>query len=135
MTAICKDIATLINGDSSNNLILSEDLFYGRMPTKPQTCAVIYDNAGPPPLLQYIKARSTYEYGAFSVRVRASSYDKAYEIIESIREFLHGLNNVVANDHLYMLVEAVNAVGIIHYDENDRPVLFQNYTVQRKKPS
>jgi hypothetical protein len=130
--AVSKDIVQMLSGESSIGLTEGTDLFYGRMPIAPQNCAVVYDNAGPPPLLQYVKSRSTYEYAAISIRARHATYDGAYAIMESIRLYLHGLSGVTVDGSDYMLIEAVNAVGVIHYDENDRPVLFQNFSIQRK---
>jgi len=130
--SVARDIVDIINENVNLPYIKGTDIFYARMPTDPQDCIVIYDNAGPPPMLQYIKSRSTYEYAAVMVRVRNTNYDGAYESIEAIRIYLHGLHGVEINDSHYTLIQAVNAVGVLHFDENDRPVLFQNFSIQRK---
>lgn len=132
MNSCAKDIATLINDESSIGLVLGTDLFYSRMPVTPQNCVVLYDNSGPTPMLQLSQARSTYNYNSISVRVRNTSYDGAYAIIDAIQTFLHGRHGDVINNTYYALVRAITPPQQLHFDENDRPVININFEVQRR---
>lgn len=132
MASFAKDIVEILNNESSISLTTAVNLFYGRMPISPQDVAVVYDTPGAPPLLQYIQTRSNYQRGSFHIRVRHTNYDAGMAIMEEIQAVLHGLGQLTVNGSYYTLIEAVNSPHQNHYDENDRVVLSQSYSLQRR---
>ena len=135
MNSYSKDIVQLLSDEVSVSLTQAVDLFYARMPTTPQNCTVVYDESGPPPLLQYVKSRSNYYYSSVSIRVRNTDYDAAWVIMDEIQTFLHGHSQVVINGTFYALIKAINPPHQLHFDENDRVVLIINFEVQRRPVS
>lgn len=132
MNSVSKDIVQMLNDESSVNLTENVDLFYSRTPIKPQNCVTVYDNSGPSPMLQYVKARSNYYYHSIEIRVRNTNYNDGWVVIQEVLLYLHGLSQIVIGDTYYALINAINPPHQLHYDENDRPVLNINFEVQRR---
>jgi len=132
MESTAKDIVAILDGESSLGLTMGIDLFYSRMPSKPSDCVTVYDTPGGPPLLTYRKSTSSYYYSGISVMVRRSKYDDSYTLMFQILEYLHAQRNITVGATYYALIRAVNDPQLLHYDENDRAVIFVNFDVQRK---
>ncbi len=132
MLAASYDIVQLLSDDITIDLTENVDLFYSRMPGTPQNCVAIYDNAGPSPMLQYVKSRSNYFYENISIRARATSYTIVMLQMQTLMTYLHGRSQDVVNDTYYALMKAINTPHLLHHDENDRPVLIMNFEIQRK---
>lgn len=132
MNATSKDIAEILDGDSSLGLTLGTDLFMYRMPATPDDLVVVRDNPGRAPMLQYSQSRSNYYYSSVTVWVRNTDYGSGYAVAQSILEYLHATGNVTINSTNYQLIRAEGDVQLLHFDENDRAVFITNYEVQRK---
>ncbi len=128
-----KDIAEILVDQGSLSLIMGTNLFHTRMPDSPVDLVCVFDNPGAAPLLSYDKATSNYYYSSVSVQVRNTSYASAYSQLFSIFEFLHGASNIVEDETLYMLIKALDDPRLLHFDENDNPVLLVNFEVQRRR--
>ena len=132
MNYTASDIVELLNDDVTVDLTEGVDLFLSRMSKTPQTCVTIYDNAGPSPMLQYVKSRSNYFYENISIRTRSTSYVLAMGQMQTLLTYLHGRSQDVINDTYYALIKAINTPHLLHYDENDRTVIIMNFEVQRR---
>jgi hypothetical protein len=137
MNSTAKDIATLLDGDSSLGLTLGTDLFYSRRPTEPaggeDNVVTVYDNPGSPPLLTYQKSTSNYFFSSVTVQVRNQDYDTGYAIMDSILTFLHASSNIVIGTTYYALIRALNDPQVLKWDDNDRVIFFINFEVQRRE--
>ena len=132
MESTAKDIATILDGESSLGLTLATDLFYARIVPKPDDCVIVMDTPGGPPQLTTQKNTSDYYYSGVTVYVRSTKYDTAYASLFAILEYLHAQSQITVGTTYYALIKAVNDPQLLHYDENDRPLLFINFEVQRR---
>ena len=133
MNSTATDIATLLDGDTSLGLTIGTDLFTGRMPDQPADCVVVYDNPGDAPMLTYKKATSNYFYSSVSVRIRNTNYTAGWTQIFAILEFLHASSQDVIDGTYYALIKAMNDPQVLHWDDNDRVLMFVNFEVQRRE--
>lgn len=131
MQSSSKDIADILKGVSSLDLVLGSNLFYGRMPPTPQDVVAVLENPGKAPLLALRKTQSVYYFDAVTVQVRSTSYDTGYNLLRSIMVHLHGHSETI-NDTEYAVIRALGSVQLLHRDENDRPVFYVNFECQRK---
>lgn len=132
MNPPAQDIAKVINDGVGLSLTLGTDLFVARKPNSPDACVTVFDNPGSEPLLSYRKADSDYYRPSVSVWSRDVSYLDAYSKIFDILVLLHGTNHTIINGTFYTLIRAMNDIQLLHYDENDRPVMMVNFEVQRR---
>ena len=132
MISAAKDITTILTGESSLGLTYATDLFFARMPDDPSDCVVAYDNPGSPPQLTYKKATSDYFYSSVSIQVRNTSYEGAWNQMFAILNYLHAESNITVGTTLYTLIKALNEPQLLHYDDNDRPVMVVNFDIQRR---
>ena len=132
MISAAQDITTLLDGDTSLGLTLGTDLFISRMPNQPDDCVVVYDNPGGAPMLTYKKATSNYYYSSVSVRIRNVTYSAGWTQMFDILEFLHASSQDVVGTTYYALIKAMNDPQVLHWDDNDRVLMFVNFEVQRR---
>lgn len=133
MESTAKDIVTILDGESSLGLTSATDLFYSRMTDgMPNDVVVVNDTPGGPPALTNQRNTSNYYYSGVTVWVRGTKYNTAYDTLFAILEFLHAQSQITVGTTYYSLIKAVNDPQLLHYDENDRPVLFVNFEVQRR---
>ena len=132
MNSTATDIATLLDGDTSLGLTLETDLFVGRMPNEPDDCVVVYDNPGGAPMLTLDKATSNYFYSSVYVRIRNIKYAPGWEQMFDILEFLHASSQDVVGTTYYALIKAMNDPQVLHWDDNERVIMFINFEVQRR---
>ena len=129
-----KDIASILEDQSSLGLTLATDLFYGRLIDGDgfDNIVAVVDNPGDAPQLTLQKDTSGYKYSSVSIYVRNVDYDDGYAVIDSIVDYLHGLSGIVESGTLYTLVRAMADPQVLEYDENDRVVFMVNFEVQRR---
>ena len=132
MESTAKDIVSILGGQESLGLVSGTSLFYARMPSSPDDCVTVFDTPGAPPILTTQKNTSNYFYPGVSIMVRNTKYAEAYNLMFSILEFLHGSSQITVGSTYYALIKAVNDPQLLHYDENDRPVIFVNFEIQRR---
>lgn len=132
MNPASKDIATLLNDNSSLGLTLGTDLFYARMPDSPQNCTTVFDNPGASPMLTIEKPTSNYFYSSVTVQVRNTVYETGYTELFDILTYLHAESGIIIGDVIYTLIKAENEPQLLGWDDNDRAVFFVNFEVQRR---
>ena len=137
MNAPCKDIASMLNDESSLGLTLMTDLFYSHMPPEKSgivgaNIVSVMDNGGGEPMLQLQKADSDYYFPSVNVQVRNNDFDSGYAQIFAIYQFLHGTSDVVIDSTLYTLVKAINDPQPLHRDQNRRYIFVVNFDIQRR---
>ena len=137
MNPTSKDIAGMLDGESSLGLTLLTDLFYSTLP--PEKAGIVgadivsvMDNGGDEPMLQLLKADSDYYFPAVNVQVRNTDHDSGYAQIFAIYQFLHGTTAVVVGSTYYALIKAISDPQLLHKDENSRYVFVVNFNVQRR---
>jgi hypothetical protein len=129
-----KDIAELLEAESSLELTLATNLFYGRLPDTPDVCVSVLDNPGDPPMITLQKNTSAYFYSSVCVQIRDVDYTSGWEKAQAILTYLHALNhtNSIDDTATYGVVKAMNDPQLLYWDKNDRVVFFINFETQRK---
>jgi len=121
-----KDI--LESSEAGLTLVYGTDLFISFEPEAPDFCVTIYDTGGFPPQSGY-----TYDYPTIMIRCRGEIYGfiAAYAIMEDIKDVLHDRHNETWNSTRYVGIWAMGDVGLLGYDENNRPLLSLNFRMHR----
>lgn len=132
MNPVSLDIKDLLESEFDLGLRFGSNLFVGREPTTPNEVVTLYDTGGLPPMQTLTKGENYY-YDSFQVRVRAESYLRAYEIIDSIMNFLHGTTQQTINTTLYSIITCSNGPALLEWDENNRVLFICNFTTQRRE--
>ena len=115
---------------SSLGLDFSVNLFVGREPAKPINCVTIYDTPGMSPYLGLDCVG--YEYPSIQVRVRNIKYTDGWNLIEGIKNSLHGVNQTTINGTLYSVIYCESGPALLEWDDNGNVIFFVNFSIQRR---
>lgn len=134
MNIPAKDIADLLAAQGSLSLTFATDLFIGREPTSPDNCVTIFDTPGMPPQLTLgAKSDAGYYYPSIQIRVRNNSYADGWDLINDIKEYLHGLENVEQDGSIYDVIRCTQEPFLLDWDENDRARFVATFNINRKE--
>ena len=131
MNAPSIDIASILEEDSTLGLTLATNLFVGKEPASPQDCVTVFDTPGFPPQLSYNR-EEIYEYPSVQIRVRNKSYQSGWDMIEDIKNALHGQANVSCDTVLYTVIYCSSGPALLDWDENGRCRFIVNFNLQRR---
>jgi len=132
MNSAAIDIKDMLDSTSSGAGIgvFGTTLFVSREPTTPDFCMTIYDTGGEAP-----EEDKTLEFEnpSIMIRVRGSrgGYVAAMSKAFEIQTELHGKTNSSWNGTRYIWIFAKQSPYLIEYDDNDRPIIVQNYRIAR----
>ena len=137
MNASSKDIRDILEacGESSeySDLVFSGNditVFVGREPSAPINSVTIYDTPGFSP---YLGLTSTgYEYPSIQIRVRNKKYTDGWNLIERIKDSLHGLSQTTINDTLYSVIYCSSGPALLDWDDNGNCRFVCNFNLQRR---
>ena len=128
------DINDMLVNESSLGLTFGTNLFIGKEPATPETCATIFDTPGRPPLLTLEGKETTqYYYPSIQIRVRSNSYITGWNLIHDIKVYLHGIAGEAWNGTHYDVVKCIGEPSFLDWDRNDRVRFVSTYQIQRKK--
>ncbi len=129
------DIKDMLEAESSLGLVFLTNLFIGREPNKPNDCVTIFDTPGGLPMLALNKADSNYYYPSVQIRVRRAmnSYLDGWELVNVIKELLHGVGPEIWNGTTYTLIKCTGEPFLLGWDENQRPWFIVNFDIQRRE--
>ena len=127
------DIKDILVAESSLGLTFAINLFVGKEPATPSDCITIFDTPGKPPVLTFEgKNGEGYFYPSIQIRVRNLDYRTGWELIDSIKEVLHGINNEVWNSTHYDVIKCTQEPFLLDWDENGRARFVSTFDIQRK---
>lgn len=130
MRPVSYDIKDLLDEESSIVSALNGAIiFCNKQQAGKQTAVTIFDREGTPP--QQTTDNSNYQYEAIHIIARAFSYIEAYNILQSIRHFLHNKRKEVSGT-TYTAIIAQNEPTLLKWTDNDMVDLFINFKIQRK---
>lgn len=124
------DIKSLLVDESSLDLTFGTNLFIGKEPSSPDNTVTIYDTGGEPPDLIF-SGNSGYERPSVQIRVRNNKYEMGWELINDIKNTLHGLGPIIIDNTTYTLIECVFDPSFLVRDENDRVIFVTTIDMQR----
>jgi hypothetical protein len=102
----------------------------GRQPADPINCITLFDY-GAGALLTLDKSED-YEYPSVQIRVRAMHYLEGWNLIDSIKQSLHGRANEPWNGAFYALIKCVSGPMFLAADDNERMEFVVNFDIQRR---
>lgn len=107
-------------------------IYTTRLPDTPDTAIALMDTPGLAPEIVQPIDRPVVQV---LVRGTANGYDEAYAKAMGVRDRLHSMGRVTVGDTEYMFIHVFSDVGLIEYDENQRPVIAANYAITRRVPA
>jgi len=131
MNAPSVDIKDMLVADTSLSLTFATNLFVGKEPGKPDNCTTIYDTPGFPPYLG-LGGEVGYEYPSVQIIVRNTKQATAWDLIERIKDSLHGRNHQTWNNTLYMLIACSSGPALLDWDDNGNVRFVINFNLQRR---
>jgi hypothetical protein len=134
MNAPSLDIVEMIEayGDSSGiDLTYATNLFIAVEPTTPKNCVTIFDTPGFAPYLG-VGGDVGYEYPSIQIRVRNTSYTAGWNLINSIKDALHGKHQETWNGALYTLITCSSGPALLDRDDNGLCRLVCTFNLQRR---
>ncbi len=126
-----KDMLESFEDSSGLGLSLNTDLFIGEEPDKPADCVTIFDTPGGPPYLGLNKTTG-YNYPSIQIRVRNTNYLDGWNLINAIKDSLHGRANETWNGTLYTLIQCMGEPAHLDWDSKHRARFICNFNLQRR---
>jgi len=120
----------MLIAESSLALTFAQDLFIGNEPSSPRNVVTIFDTPSFPPYLGLNDVG--YEYPSVQIRVRNQKYMDGMELIEEIKNSLHGRAQETWNDTLYSVIYCASGPALLEWDENGNAVFVINFNLQRR---
>lgn len=134
MNNSAKDIVHILeeSGESSafDDLVFATNLFIGKEPATPINCVTIFDTAGFAPDLGMNE--QGYERPSIQVRVRNNKQMDGWNLIERIKNQLHGLSQITVNGTLYTLIYCSGSPMLLDWDDNGNCRFVCNFNIQRR---
>lgn len=130
MSSPSEDIKDILESISSLALDFATDLFIGREPANPDNTVTIFDTPGGPPDVFYNNFE--YYYPSVQIRVRNNSYSSGWDLINDIKEALHGRGHETWGDFVYELIRCTTEPALLDWDEQSRVRFVVNFDIQRK---
>ena len=124
------DIVKMLEAQVALGLIFGINLFIGKEPVKPSNSVTIFDTPGFPPGLSLND--KGYEYPAIQIRVRNDNYINGWNIIESIKNLLHGRAQETWNGTLYSVIICASGPALLDWDDNNKVRFIINFDLQRR---
>jgi hypothetical protein len=131
MNPVSEDIKDMIEAESSLGLTFGEDLFIGHEPATPANTVTIYDTAGYRPQLTMDRSE-IYEYPSIQIRVRNVSYQEGWDLINDIKNSLHGRAHETWNETYYSVIRCSSDIALVDWDNSKRARFVVNFDVQRR---
>ena len=124
-----KDIVSILEADSDFALLVPSDgelVFYSQMPAGITPCVSIHDTGG-------FDEESGYDYQkpTIQVKVRAATYDQAYELAYTAKQALHNLTNKVENLTRYVAIWSMSDILSLGVDEDKKHLVSVNFRLHR----
>ena len=129
MNAPSEDIKDMLEDESSLGLTFNADLFIGREPSEPDTCATIFDTDDTPLLTLNDQG---YYSSSVQIRVRSKDYLTGWNLIHAIQVVLHGKAGETWNATLYTVIYCSSGPALLDWDENNRSRFIINFNLQRR---
>ena len=126
-----KDMLESYFGSSSSEEIELYPIFIGKEPALPVNCISLFDTVGWAPQLNYDRDEK-YERPSLQVRVTSVSYEQGWEIVNAIKDKLHGRAHETWNGVFYALIKCVNGPAMMDFDKNQRVRFICNFDIQRR---
>lgn len=116
---------------STQDLTLGTNLFLGRLPDTPDTCATLVQTAGTLPTDTFGTSYPPIETQGLQTIIRAASYATAEALAVDIFKSLAAVENQTLTSTLYLKIEAQQSPFALERDTQERMVMSCNYLVMK----
>ena len=130
MNSMAYDVAKLIAEIPDLNLVIGDNLFIDREPSTPSFCVTVFNTGGPSH--GGTLNNDHFHYGNVQVRVRHLGSARAWIIIETIMNSLHGRVNFTWSESFYIFIKCTSNPALLEWDDNNRIKLIMNLGLQRR---
>jgi len=130
MNASSIDIKDMLITDTTLGLTFAGNLFIGKEPAKPDNTVTIYDTPGFPPMIGL--ETKGYEYPSIQIRVRNTTYNGGWVLIEKIKNALHARAQEICNGTLYSVIYVSSGPALLDWDDNGNVRFIINFNLQRR---
>jgi hypothetical protein len=120
------DIANILTSSAIDIGEIGVTLFLGQEPTTPDNVFTLYSTGGFAPDAKY-----SYDRPTMMVRVRDFDYETGFALAKSIKDALHGLNNITEGGTRYIGIWAMNDVNSLGKDDNNRFIFTVNFRIHK----
>ena len=112
---------------------LATDLFLGEMPSEPDTCVVVHEYEGGPPVhfMGIAAGTAIWEQPRVQVMTRSKSYATARSKAKDAFNKLDGHSGTLSGTE-YGYIRALGSPGLLGKDGNDRVLVVCNFEVVKK---
>lgn len=135
MNPAAKDLADLILSSTTLTevLVAAENLFIGREPAEPDLCVTLFDTPGSPPDLTLAGQDDPgYYFPSVQVRVRSRTYPAGWALVNSIKDYLHGLHGISQGGSTYDKIACAQEPFFLQWDEDSRAIFVVTFDTARK---
>lgn len=127
-----KDIVEILEQSSTGiGYSFGTNIFIGILPKSPDKCISVYDTGGNSPAPNYEYYYPTVQVIVRGARGGSAAYKDAWDIMELIKQALHGLHSETWNGAIYTQILAISDILRLGPDDNNRPLFSLNFSVQR----
>jgi hypothetical protein len=131
MNSPAEDVKDMIELESALGLTFQDNLFVAREPDPPKNCVTIFDTPGESPLTTLYKGEDLFR-PSIQVRVRNTSYQDGWDLINSIERLLHCRGPEVWGDSYYSSILCTTPT--FHLDWQGNCARFvANFKIQRRQ--
>jgi hypothetical protein len=124
------DIVALLSAESVLGVTFAENIFVGKEPALPDDCITVFDTPGRPPGV-VLSGSSNYFSPSCQIRVRSVNYENGWSLINQIKNILHGRNNEIWNNTLYLSIICVQEPFLLDWDVRNRVRLISTFNIER----
>jgi hypothetical protein len=119
------------SGESTGTDVFDCPIHVGKEPSTPKNVITIFDTQGFPPYLS-LSGESGYEYPSINIRVRNTKYDTGWNLINKIKDVLHGRHQETWNGTLYSAIICSSSPALLDWDDNGNARFIINFNLQRR---
>lgn len=132
--SVCKDIASILEAESSLDLTFGVNLHLHREPTAPDNTVTIFETPGMPPvgLIDSNEDTKHYERPSIQIRIRNKNADIGFTLAYHIQEILHARAQETWGNYLYSIIYAASNPMLLDWDEVSRVRIVLNFNIQRR---
>ena len=124
--------AYLVTNVTAETLVAGTNLFYGRLPDAPDTCAAIFETGGAGPDDTFgANTVPVFSNPRVQVVARAAAYTDASTLADDIWTQLTKVANESLSGSAYQRVTPVQSPFPLDRDNQDRAVIACNYQISR----
>lgn len=130
MNCVAEDIMNYLDMEYAG-LTKGTNLFCNKEPASPANCVTIFETTKLAPGF-CLTGAVNYDRSNFMIRVRNTNQKKAWTLAEGLKNFLHGLYNIVIDETVYQSIKCSRAPQYYNWDESDKCRVIVTFEVQRR---